>query len=453
MSQNTHFHDTIVALATPNGVGAIGVIRLSGPKAVAICDGVFSKNIAQSAGYTMHFGSIRNGSKILDEVVVSIYRAPKSYTGEEVVEVACHGSPYILQSVIQLFIEKGARAAKEGEFTLRAFVNGKLDLSQAEAVADLIASNSEASQQLAMKQMRGGITMDIGKLRAELIHFASLMELELDFGEEDVEFADRDKLVSLVEEIQKRVLSLMESFKMGNAIKSGIATVIAGKPNAGKSTLLNAILKEERAIVSQIEGTTRDTIEEAIQVDGVLFRFIDTAGIRESSDTIEQIGVKKTREKMDEAQRIIYLFDIRKTSPEALREELEGIDQEKLILCANKCDDYEGQKYLWADVFPEMLYISSKENDIKDLLQKLKEEAQILSNTQDVMISNSRHYDALYQTHTSLLQVLEGLSTGIPSDLITLDIRHALHHLGLITGEVSTDDVLENIFRNFCIGK
>jgi len=453
MSDTTHFHDTIVALATPNGVGAIGVIRLSGESAVNICNGVFSKDILHADGYTMHYGHIVDGHRILDEVIVSVFRNPKSYTGEDVVEVTCHGSPYILQSVVQLFIEQGARAAKEGEFTLRAFVNGKLDLSQAEAVADLIASNSQASQQLAMKQMRGGITQDIGKLREELIHFASLMELELDFGEEDVEFADRDKLVKLVNEIQTRVESLMESFRMGNAIKSGIATVIAGKPNAGKSTLLNAILKEERAIVSQIEGTTRDTIEEAIQVEGMLFRFIDTAGLRDSDDSIEQIGVRKTKEKMDEAQKIIYLFDIRKTSPEALREEIKDVLVDKLILCANKCDDYQGQRFLWEDAYPDMLYISSKENDIADLLEKLKQEALTLSNTQDVMISNSRHYDALLNTNESLNQVLTGLNTGIPSDLIALDIRHALHHLGLITGEVSTDDLLDNIFSNFCIGK
>lgn len=453
MNPSSQFHDTIVALATPNGVGAIGVIRLAGLDAISICDKVFSKDISDADGYTMHYGRIEDEGKILDEVVVSVYRSPKSYTGEDIAEIACHGSPYILQSVVQCLIRNGARAAKEGEFTLRAFVNGKLDLSQAEAVADLIASNSEASQQLAMRQMRGGITQDISRLREELIHFASLMELELDFGEEDVEFADRDQLVNLVNQIQTRVSALLESFKLGNAIKRGIATVIAGKPNAGKSTLLNAILKEDRAIVSQIEGTTRDTIEEAIQVEGIMYRFIDTAGIRDSSDTIEQIGVKKTLEKMDEAERVIYLFDIRNTNPESLREEIKNIPEEKLILCANKCDDYQGQKYLWQDAYPEMLFISSKEGDIDDLLKKLKEEAVSLSNKQDVMISNSRHYDALLQTHESLNQVLTGLDNDVPSDLIALDIRHALHHLGLITGEVSTDDLLDNIFRNFCIGK
>jgi tRNA modification GTPase len=446
-------NDTIVALATPNGVGAIGVIRLSGAQSIPICNSVFSKNINEAKAYTMHFGSILDGEKILDEVIVSVYRNPKSYTGEDVVEVACHGSPYILQSVQELFIRNGARAANPGEFTLRSFINGKMDLSEAEAVADLIASNSEASQQLAMKQMRGGITHDIGKLREELIHFASLMELELDFGEEDVEFADRGELLKLVNQIESRVQGLMDSFRMGNAIKTGIATVIAGRPNAGKSTLLNAILKEERAIVSQIEGTTRDTIEEAIQVEGILFRFIDTAGIRSSEDSIEQMGVKKTLEKMEEARLIIYLFDIRNTSPEALREEIKEIPKNKLLLCANKCDDYKGQRFLWEDAFPEMLYISSKQNDIEQLLDRLKKEAILLSSNEDVMISNTRHYDALLQTHTALNQVLEGMANEVPSDLIALDIRHGLHHLGLITGEVSTDDLLENIFRNFCIGK
>ncbi len=455
--------DTIVALATPPGVGAIGVIRLSGKEAIGIVDGVFhGKDLAKEATHTLHFGTIRDEEgAILDEVVVGLFKEPKSYTKENVVEVSCHGSPYIIQEVIQLFIRKGARMAEPGEFTMRAFLNGRMDLSQAEAVADLIASSSKASHDMAIRQMRGGFSNEIQKLREELINFASLIELELDFSEEDVEFANRDELNGLVEKIHKVINDLIHSFKLGNVLKRGVNTVIAGRPNAGKSTLLNALLKEERAIVSDIAGTTRDTIEEVLNINGIEFRMIDTAGIRDAQDTIEEVGIKKTMEKIQQSALLVYVFDVTEMEAREVRSDLERLQKEglQLLVVANKMDRNPYAKYeeFASGFFTEDQFvpISAINNmNIEYLKEKLfqaviKEQGQ-LDNT---IVNNTRHYDALLKAESSLQDVLRGLQSGVTSDFVAMDIRQAIHHLGEITGEISTDDLLGNIFSNFCIGK
>jgi tRNA modification GTPase len=462
--------DTIAALATPPGVGAIGIIRLSGPDAVRIVDSVFyGKDLGQQASHTIHFGTIRDRSgRILDEVLVSLFIAPKSYTGEDVVEVSCHGSSYILQEVLELFIDKGARLAKPGEFTLRAFLNGRMDLSQAEAVADLIASSSQAAHAIAMKQMRGGFSDEIKKLRQQLIDFASLIELELDFAEEDVEFANRDELKRLVEKIQAVIQALIQSFKLGNVIKQGVSTVIAGRPNAGKSTLLNALLNEERAIVSEIAGTTRDTIEETLNIKGVHFRIIDTAGIREAEDTIEALGVAKTLQKVQQSALLVYVFDVIQTQPEEVRADLAKLVHAELpfLIVANKMDlnPYTVfEHYFPPDIAHEALPVSPdawvpvsaiNQMNIEYLKEKLY--AAALSNDlllEGSVVANARHYEALRRAGESLERVLQGLSNQLPSDLVAMDIRQALHHLGEITGEISTEDLLGNIFSRFCIGK
>ena len=454
-------NETIVALATPQGVGAIGVIRLSGPNSVNILAKVFSKNISKAESHTAHFGQIREGKRVIDEVLATLFLNGKSYTGEEVVEVSCHGSQYILQDVMRLFLEHGATAAKPGEFTLRAFLNGKLDLSQAEAVADLIASNSEAAHKVAMQQMRGGFSDQIKKLRADLIHFASMVELELDFGEEDVEFANRDELKALIWKIHIVIQALVTSFKSGNVIKNGVPVVIAGKPNAGKSTLLNALLNEEKALVTEIAGTTRDVIEDEVIWNGVVFRFIDTAGIRETKDLVESLGVKKTLEKMREAAIVCYLFDASnidaselETIVSALKQDVEKTNSE-LILVANKADQLSKEKkaYLKSKYAPIFLSAKEKsnlielENHIIDLVNLGK------VGEQDVVITNSRHYQALTSANEALMRAYNGLSSGLSGDLLAADIRQSLFHLGEITGEVTTDDLLENIFSKFCIGK
>ncbi|RME92394.1 MAG: tRNA uridine-5-carboxymethylaminomethyl(34) synthesis GTPase MnmE [Bacteroidetes bacterium] len=635
MAYNTHdLSDTIVALATPQGVGAIGVIRLSGKDAIKIVDRVFKgKKLAEQDSHTVHFGTIRDREdRIIDEVLVTLFVAPRSYTGENVVEVSCHGSDYIIQQLIQLFIDEGARLAQPGEFTMRAFLNGRMDLSQAEAVADLIASSSAASHELAMRQMRGGFSAEIGKLRQELIDFASLIELELDFGEEDVEFANRDDLKALVHKIQGVLRQLIQSFQLGNVIKQGVTTVIAGRPNAGKSTLLNALLNEERAIVSDIAGTTRDTIEEVLNIKGVQFRLVDTAGIREATDTIEAIGVEKTLEKVRQSSLLLYVFDVVNTSPEEVRADLNRLIQPGMhvLVVANKMDlnpytkfeDYfqptpdpsrsregrssdtpsperEGrggsidhrtyeklwgwrsanpraygrlktfagemrkeqtpaEKLLWerlrkrqvaghkflrqhiigtfiADFYcaekklvievdgayhqlPEVKLsdeqrtavleangcrvlrfsneqVTSQPDEVIAAIEKalhealpslegrdgggsmvapenwvpiiaregmnipylkdklyeavLREQVQI----DQTIVSNARHYEALEKAYQALDDVLKGMAAGITSDFVAMDIRRALHHLGEITGEISTDDLLGNIFGKFCIGK
>lgn len=467
--------DTIVALATPSGVGAIGVIRLSGPEAIKIANTVFhSKDLEKQHSHTVHFGTIRNDEgRILDEVLATLFVAPKSYTGENVVEISCHGSDYIIQELIQLFLQKGARLANPGEYTLRAFLNGQMDLSQAEAVADLIASSSQASHAIAMQQMRGGFSDEIQHLRQQLIDFASLIELELDFSEEDVEFANRGELKTLVEKIQTVIKALLQSFQLGNVIKNGVSTVIAGRPNAGKSTLLNALLNEERAIVSEIAGTTRDTIEESLNINGVQFRIIDTAGIREAEDTIEAIGVEKTLQKVQQSALLVYVFDVIQTQPEEVQADLQKLVHEDLhvMVVANKMDlnPYTKKEHYFSD--SGQVTVGSEQSTSphdytwiptsalnKMNIEYLKEELYnaVISkklNLESTIVANARHYEALQKSYESLDRVLEGMATGITSDFVAMDIRAALHHLGEITGEISTDDLLGNIFGKFCIGK
>lgn len=452
-------NDTIAALATPSGVGAIGVLRLSGAQTFAILDKVFTvKKLAEKPSHTLHFGKIKDEDTVLDEVLVSIFKNPNSYTGEDVAEISCHGSPFILQKVLELLVNSGARLAQAGEFTLRAFLNKKLDLSQAEAVADLINADSEASHKTAMNQMRGGFSEKIRSLRERLVNFASLIELELDFAEEDVEFANRDQLKALVYEILAVVNDLKQSFKLGNVIKNGIPTVIAGKPNAGKSTLLNALLNEERAIVSEIAGTTRDTIEEAMQLNGIVFRFIDTAGIRTHSDSeIENIGIGRTHEKIKTASLLIYLFDVNTTTPQSLAAEIEALNNytNKLLLVGNKTEGQNPQQLQKQyETLGETVFISSKEKNISPLLAALETFANTHTHTADqTIITNLRHYQALQHTAEALEAVINGLDTGITGELLAFDIRRSLHHLGEIVGDITTDDLLANIFSKFCIGK
>jgi tRNA modification GTPase len=452
-------NDTIVALATPQGVGAIAVIRLSGKDAIAITNSVFKgKDLENQASHTIHFGTIRDGDKIIDEVLVSIFVAPKSFTKENVVEISTHGSSYIVNQVIKLLIRHGARPAKPGEFTQRAFLNGQFDLAQAEAVADLIHSDSETSHQAAISQMRGGFSSEIQKLRNELIHFASMIELELDFGEEDVEFANRNDLKVLVEKLLRAVELLIASFDLGNVIKNGVPTVIAGKPNAGKSTLLNALLNEEKAIVSEIAGTTRDFIEDEINIGGVIFRFIDTAGLRETTDIIEAIGVSRTQEKMKTASLILYLFDLTDTDMVEINRDINKLENQGVpfVKVANKIDKapLEFVNELKAK-HPDTIFISAGQ---KENLEVLKSRVLELVNldkfrTGNTIVTNIRHYDSLVKTRQSLLDVLEGLDRQITNDFLAMDIRRSLHYLGEITGEITTDDLLANIFSKFCIGK
>jgi tRNA modification GTPase len=463
MQTKNQLSDTICALATPSGIGAIAVIRLSGPNAITICNNCFfGKDLSKVDSHTIHFGTLRDGDRIVDEVLVSVFKDKKSFTGENSVEISTHGSPYIQQQVLQLLVKNGAKSAEPGEFTLRAFLNGKLDLSQAEAVADVIASNSEASLQLAMQQMRGGFSTEIQKLREELIHFASLIELELDFGEEDVEFANRDDLKQLVTKLQTKLIHLISSFNLGNVIKNGVPVAIVGEPNVGKSTLLNALLNEERAIVSAIAGTTRDTIEDEIVIKGISFRFIDTAGIRETKDEIESMGIKKSFEKIDEASIILLLVDASTISKTQLLVDVKNIENrikgknKRLVIIANKIDTAE-QKNL-SEKFSEVknvLFVSAKE---KLNIEAIKEQLYSYINSgalnqNDVIVTNVRHYEALTQANEFLTKVLEGLDINITGDFLAMDIRQSLHYLGLITGDITTDDLLDNIFSKFCIGK
>jgi len=450
--------DTIVALSTPQGVGAIGVIRLSGKEAISICSSVFpSKDLAKVATHTVHVGAIHDEHRVLDEVVVTVFKGPNSFTKEDVIEISCHGSSFIIKEIIQLLLRKGARHAKAGEFTLRAFLNGRFDLAQAEAVADLIASDTEASHQVALQQMRGGFSEEIRQLREQLIYFASLVELELDFSEEDVEFADRTQLRTLINEIKRVIDRLIQSFSLGNVIKNGVPTVIIGKPNAGKSTLLNTLLNEEKAIVSEIPGTTRDFIEDELIVEGITFRFIDTAGLREATDTIEAMGVKRTREKMIQASLIIYLFDVNSTSEKELirdLEELKGLSGSSLIV-GNKIDANEEVIQTKFNNFDGILYISAKrKKGIEELKARLLETIQFEKFKQnDTLVTNMRHYESLRETRKALQGVLKGMDERVPGDLLAQDIRQALFHLGEITGEINTEDLLDTIFSKFCIGK
>jgi tRNA modification GTPase len=460
------YNDTIVALATPSGAGAIAIIRLSGKDAIRIADkhfrSVSGKKLSKQKSHTIHLGHIIDNSKTIDEVLISVFKNPSSYTGENVIEISCHGSNYIQQEIIQLFLRNGCRMATAGEFTLRAFLNGKLDLSQAEAVADLIASDNEASHQVAMQQMRGGFSSEIAKLREELLNFASLIELELDFAEEDVEFADRSQFKELLERITFVLKRLIDSFAVGNVIKNGIPVAIVGEPNVGKSTLLNALLNEDRAIVSEIAGTTRDTIEDEISIGGIGFRFIDTAGIRDTNDVVESIGIKKTFEKIDQAQVVIYLFDAYdfKEQSSVLKVELEKIKnkypQKPLLVIANKIDKVDDIliSKIQSEI-PEIKLLSAKTGfgveQLTNSLLNLINTGALRNN--ETIVTNSRHYDALLKAFEEVQKVKHGLETGLSGDLLAIDIRQALYHFGEITGEITNDDLLGNIFANFCIGK
>lgn len=461
-------NDTIVALATPAGVGAISVIRLSGEKSILIADKFFKsklkdKSLLNQKTHTIHLGNIIDGEKIIDEVLISIFKNPKSYTGENVVEISCHGSSYIQNEIIQLFLRNGCRMADNGEFTMRSFLNGKMDLSQAEAVADVIASNSEASHKLAIQQMRGGISNELKELRSQLLDFAALIELELDFSGEDVEFADRTKFRELVKTISTTLKKLIDSFAFGNAIKNGIPIAIIGEPNVGKSTLLNALLNEEKAIVSDIAGTTRDAIEDELIIDGVAFRFIDTAGIRETEDVVENIGIKKAYEKAENAQLIIFLIDSNKflNSKEKFLTEIETISKrfpnKRLLVIGNKIDSLSDsvKKELLEEVNGILLLSAKQKIGIDVLLSKLISLVNIgaLSNN-EAIITNSRHFEALNNALESINEVNNGIELEISSDLFAIDIRECLRHLGNITGEYDVDkDILGHIFSNFCIGK
>ena len=456
--------DTICALATANGIGAIGIIRVSGEQALEICEKCFDgKALTQQKSHTVHYGFIKDGDEVIDEVMVSIFLTPKSFTTENSVEISFHGSPHIGKRILEVLIKNGARMAKAGEFTMRAFMNGRIDLSQAESIADLIASENEASRKVALQQLKGGISQEISVLRNDLLNFVSLIELELDFAEEDVEFADRTALVQLLQKIESKLKSLIDSFQYGNAIKSGVAVAIIGKPNAGKSTLLNALLKEERAIVSDIAGTTRDTIEDELVINGIGFRFIDTAGIRETQDHVESIGIQKTFEKIEQAQVVMFLVDsteLTMESLERLKVEVEKIKnkypQKALLTIFNKKDKLEESllQNLESQI-ENSIFISAKQ---KVGIEELKNELMSFVNTgalrnNETIVTNTRHYDSLLKALEEIQKVKWGLDSGISSDLMAIDIRSALYFFGEITGEVTNDELLGNIFANFCIGK
>ena len=458
-SEHLQNEDTIVALATPQGAGAIAVIRLSGKEAISLANSVFrGKDLEKQESHTVHFGTIRTDEgKIIDEVLATVFVAPRSFTREHVVELSCHGSSYIVKEIMKLLIRKGARPARAGEFTRRAFLHGQFDLAQAEAVADLINADSEAAHQAALNQMRGGFSDEIRRLREQLIHFASMIELELDFGEEDVEFASREELKKLVEKLQYVIKKLLNSFEIGNVIKHGVPTVIAGKPNSGKSTLLNTLLNEEKAIVSEIAGTTRDFIEDEIIIGGVQFRFIDTAGLRDTTDAIESIGVARTREKLKQASLILYLFDLATESPEEIGREINMLENlgKPFIPIANKADMASPATLEALKGFERIAYISAREKTGIDELKEQVLEAVNLDSfrTGSTIVTTARHYESLLNTHEALQEVINGIEGGITNDFLALDIRNSLYHLGEITGEITTDDLLANIFSKFCIGK
>ncbi len=454
-------NDTIIAIATPPGEGAIGVIRLSGGDAIGIVKKIFAgKDLTAQPTHTLHFGKIKDGDVTIDEVVVSLYKGPKSYTGEDVVEISCHGSVYVLKQVLQLCMRHGARMAKPGEFTLRAFLKGKMDLTQAEAVADVIASQSGSAHKAAIHNLRGGFSDDLKEMREQLVQFSALMELELDFSEEDVEFADRTKFYALIERIMNATQQLLDSFKLGNVIKNGVKVAIVGKPNAGKSTLLNALLNEERAIVSDIAGTTRDTIEETLNINGIIFRLIDTAGIREHTlDTIEQQGIERSMEAMNKADVVVYLFDLTENSKFQIHPELvEGPNSKgdsKHLLVGNKADVAGADAIAAWKEKNNTLLISAKNKEnihqLKEALYNLVAEGQVRQ--EGTIITNARHYGALQEVLKSLHDIKKGMDNNLPGDLISLDVRTCLYYLGEITGAITTEDKLDYIFSKFCIGK
>jgi tRNA modification GTPase len=465
--------DTICAISTPPGRGAIAVIRSSGPEAINICDKIIrlpsgKGQLSDQAGSTLHFCNVVDGEQLLDQVMVSLFKAPHSYSGEDTIEISCHGSPYIQKRILELLVQSGARMATAGEFTMRAFLNGKLDLTQVEAVADLIASGSTAAHRVAMSQMRGGFTREIKKLRDRLLHFTSLVELELDFGEEDVEFADRPQLRQLLDEITGVLVHLKDSFTLGNVIKHGIPVAIVGKTNAGKSTLLNLLLSEDRAIVSEIAGTTRDSIEDVISIRGIHFRLIDTAGLRNTTDEIEKLGIEKTWQKIDQASIILLVLDINSDPDEMVRlrnemKTVSGTADKRKIIALNKIDLLNADELIWrqeivAKVFNEgevIVPLSAKSGThLSDLENALVNASGAVSTDEnDVIITNLRHFEALDKALSAMYRATAGLSTGMTGDLLSQDIRETIHYLGEITGEITNDEVLGNIFKNFCIGK
>jgi tRNA modification GTPase len=457
MSANLFLNDTIVALATAQGLSAIAVIRLSGEDAIAITQKVFQgKNLLEQPTHTVHFGLLRDGTKTIDEVLVTIFKAPNSFTKENSTEISCHGSPVIVKEIIKVLLKNGARLAEPGEFTKRAFLHGRFDLAQAEAVADLINAETDNARQAALNQMRGGFSKEINNLREELIHFASLIELELDFGEEDVEFAKRDDLQKLIKRIQAYLLPLIQSFDEGNVIKNGVPTVIAGKPNAGKSTLLNTLLNEEKAIVSDIPGTTRDVIEDEMVLGGINFRFIDTAGLRETQDVIEAMGVERTRDRMKKASLIIYLFDLTQTTLAEIVTEEEHLASLSIpyIKVGNKVDNADATLVEELQKHDFIFISASHKTNIAALKDKILASFQVKTvKAGDVLVTNLRHYQNLLQTNEALDRVLESMYNGVTGDFLAMDIRQSLHYLGEITGTITTDDLLDNIFSKFCIGK
>ena len=457
--------DTICAIATAQG-GAIGSIRVSGPEAISITSRIFQpakagKLLSEQKPYTLTFGRIYNGEEVIDEVLVSLFRAPHSYTGEDSTEITCHGSSYILQQVMQLLIKNGCRMAQPGEYTQRAFLNGKMDLSQAEAVADLIASSSAATHRLAMSQMRGGFSKELTDLRSKLLNFTSMIELELDFSEEDVEFADRSALRKLADEIEQVISRLVHSFNVGNAIKNGVPVAIIGETNAGKSTLLNVLLNEDKAIVSDIHGTTRDIIEDTVNIGGITFRFIDTAGIRETNDTIESIGIERTFQKLDQAEIVLWIIDATDAQTQVTQlagQLLPRCERKQLILVYNKADLVDNIQNSIPNDFPDnvkSIILSAKNREhIEELQQMLITSAHLPTVTQnDVIVTNVRHYEALNNALESIHRVQKGLANNISGDFVSQDIRECIFHLSDIAGEVTNDMILQNIFQHFCIGK
>ena len=460
---------TICAISTPPGSGGIAVIRVSGNDAFAISDKIFSsiksgEKLSDKAGYTVHFGNIlTSDGQIVDEVLATVFRNPNSFTGEDVVEFSCHGSLYIQKRILELLIKNGGTLAKPGEFTMRAFHNGKIDLSQAEAVADLIASTTEATHRMAVNQMRGGFSSELNKLRQGLLDFTSLVELELDFTEEDVEFADRTQLHNLAVGIEEKISSLAKSFRVGNVLKNGIPVALVGETNVGKSTLLNLLLNEDRAIVSDIHGTTRDSIEDVVDIDGITFRFIDTAGIRNTDDTVENMGIERTYQKIEQSDIVLWLIDCTQVSEhiEWLTERIsKRAKGKKVILVFNKIDKLaDEEKEVIAQIFEQFegdrIYISAKKKINTDNLKKALVNASQVKSIQsgDVIVNNIRHYEALKQAHSAIRRVIQGLDSGISGDFLSQDIRECMYHLGEITGQISNDEILGNIFSNFCIGK
>ena len=456
--------DTIIALATPNGLGAISVLRISGKESISVTEKVFkaknNKLLSKQDSHTVHLGHLIKKGHQLDEVLVTLFKGPHSYTGENTIEISCHGSTYIQKEIINLFIDNGIRVANPGEFTLRAFLNGKMDLNQAEAVADLIASENEGSHKLAMQQMKSGFSDDLKKLRTELLHFSSMIELELDFSQEDVEFVERDEFKKLTNKIKLELNTLINSFQSGNVLKNGVSVAIAGKPNAGKSSLLNTLLNDEKAIVSDIPGTTRDSIEDSLIIQGINFRFTDTAGLRETTDFIESKGIEKTINKIKNAKILLYLFDANDTNVNEIKSSINNFKRDDLsiILVRNKIDLINQNSKLLDDIKSisksQLLEIEATDaKSVESLKIRLINEVELLNPYTDIVISNSRHYEALIKALRAIEEVNEGLVDNVSGDLLSVDIRRSIDHLSEITGEITNDDVLGNIFANFCIGK